>query len=87
MKTLDKMRGEDLFFFLQNFGGYLMKVPASRTERAIDQTRENSPQPRNLFCALGCLPGLNFSLRFARNESFESRYKSKRKRSEADGNL
>jgi aminopeptidase N len=61
MTSLDEMRGEDLFFFLQNFGGFLMKVPAAEQKRAITKLEELARNHETYFVRLGAYQALTLT--------------------------
>jgi aminopeptidase N len=61
LKTLDQLRGEDLFFFLQNFGGYLMRVPADQQKEAITRLEKIARTHDTYFVRLGAYQALTLA--------------------------
>jgi aminopeptidase N len=61
LKTLDELRGEDLFFFLQNFGGYLMRVPAEQQKEAITKLEKIARSHETYFVRLGAYQALTLA--------------------------
>ena len=61
MSTMDKMRGEDFFFFLQNFGGFLMKIPAPDQKRAITKLENLARNHEAYYVRLGAYQALTLA--------------------------
>lgn len=61
LNTLDELRGEDLFFFLQNFGGYLMRVPADQQKEAIRKLEQIARNHDTYFIRLGAYQALTLA--------------------------
>jgi aminopeptidase N len=61
LQTLDQLRGEDLFFFLQNFGGYLMRVPADQQQEAITKLEKIARSHETYFVRLGAYQALTLA--------------------------
>lgn len=61
LQTLDELRGEDLFFFLQNFGGYLMRVPAEQQKEAIAKLEKIARSHETYFVRLGAYQALTLA--------------------------
>jgi aminopeptidase N len=61
LETLEKQRGEDLFFFLQNFGGYLMRVPADQQKLAIAKLEKIARTHETYFIRLGAYQALTLA--------------------------
>jgi len=61
MKTLDKVKGEQLFFFLQNFGGYLVNVPAEAQKPAIERLEKIARTHPTYFVKLGAYQALTLA--------------------------
>jgi aminopeptidase N len=61
LETLDQLRGEDLFFFLQNFGGYLMRVPADQQQEAIAKLEKIARSHETYFIRLGAYQALTLA--------------------------
>ncbi|GEO02456.1 aminopeptidase [Adhaeribacter aerolatus] len=61
LSTLDKMRGEDMFFFLQNFGGYLMKVSPAEQKKAIAKLENIARHHETYYVRLGAYQALTLA--------------------------
>jgi aminopeptidase N len=55
------LRGEDLFFFLQNFGGYLMRVPADQQKEAISKLEQIARSHETYYIRLGAYQALTLA--------------------------
>ena len=61
LRTLDKMRGEEMFFFLQNFGGYLMKVSPAEQKKAIVKLENIARHHETYYVRLGAYQALTLA--------------------------
>lgn len=61
LTTLDKVKGEQLFFFLQNFGGYLMKVPPTEQKPAIERLEKIARSHETYYVRLGAYQALTLA--------------------------
>ena len=61
LQTLEELRGEDLFFFLQNFGGYLMRVPADQQKEAISKLEQIARSHETYYIRLGAYQALTLA--------------------------
>jgi aminopeptidase N len=61
LKTLDRVRGEQLFFFLQNFGGYLVNVPVEAQKPAIDRLEKIARTHETYYVKLGAYQALTLA--------------------------
>ncbi|MDB5261647.1 MAG: alanyl aminopeptidase [Adhaeribacter sp.] len=61
LRSLDKMRGEEMFFFLQNFGGYLMKIPPADQKRAITKLEQLARHHEAYYVRLGAYQALTLA--------------------------
>ena len=61
LKTLDKARGEQLFYFLQNFGGYLVNVPVEAQKPAIDRLEKIARSHEPYYVKLGAYQALTLA--------------------------
>jgi len=61
LKTLDRVRGEQQFFFLQNFGGYLVNVPVEAQKPAIDRLEKIARTHETYYVKLGAYQALTLA--------------------------
>ncbi|WP_034256546.1 M1 family aminopeptidase [Adhaeribacter aquaticus] len=61
LNTLDKIHGENLFFFLQAFGGYLMKVPPAEQKPAIAKLEQLARHHKTYYVRLGAYQALTLA--------------------------
>ncbi|MGV3586843.1 MAG: M1 family metallopeptidase [Adhaeribacter sp.] len=61
LQTLDIMRGEDMFFFLQNFGGFLMKVAPAEQKKAIAKLENIARNHDTYYVRLGAYQALTLA--------------------------
>ncbi|MGV3504006.1 MAG: M1 family aminopeptidase [Adhaeribacter sp.] len=79
LETLDKLKGEDLFFFLQNFGGYLMRVPAAEQKEAIAKLEQIARSHETYFVRLGAYQALTLAGDRAEIKALKEDIKAKEK--------
>jgi len=61
LKTLDKVKGEQLFYFLQNFGGYLVNVPVEAQKPAIERLEKIARSHEPYYVKLGAYQALTLA--------------------------